>query len=121
MLPGPPDGSPGGGAGGFNFGAGGLPKPGEGPSREERETGFYDILFVAELLDGHAVRAAVKGDMDPGYGSTAKMLGEAAVCLARDVSTTQTAGGCWTPASAMGDPLIRRLEAKAGLTFTLED
>ncbi|HZZ88825.1 MAG TPA: saccharopine dehydrogenase NADP-binding domain-containing protein [Caulobacteraceae bacterium] len=120
MLDGPPA-ADAGNLGGFNFGAGALPKPGEGPSREERETGFYDVVFIAESGDGRTVRAAVKGDMDPGYGSTAKMLGEAAVCLARDVSRTATPGGCWTPASAMGPALIRRLTAKAGLTFTLEN
>lgn len=120
MLAGPP--AAGGAAtGGFNFGASGLPKPGEGPSREERETGFYDIIFIAEAGDGRTVRAAVKGDMDPGYGSTAKILGESAVCLARDVPRATTAGGCWTPAAAMDGALIRRLETRAGLTFTLEN
>jgi short subunit dehydrogenase-like uncharacterized protein len=98
-----------------------MPKPGEGPTREERETGFYDVLFIAEAADGRTVRAAVKGDMDPGYGSTAKILGEAAVCLVRDVSRATTPGGCWTPAAAMGEALVARLEASAGLTFTLED
>jgi len=120
MLPGPPS-ADAGGMGGFNFGAGGLPKPGEGPSKEERETGFYDLLYIAEAGDGRTVRAAIKGDMDPGYGSTSKILGEAAVCLARDVSRAVTPGGCWTPASAMGAALIARLTAKAGLTFTLEN
>jgi short subunit dehydrogenase-like uncharacterized protein len=120
VLDGPP-GTPAGGMGGFNFGAGGLPKPGEGPTREERETGFYDLLYIAEAPDGRTVRAAIKGDMDPGYGSTSKILGEAAVCLARDVPRGATPGGCWTTASAMGEPLIRRLEANAGLTFTLEN
>ena len=120
MLDAPPSAAPA-GMGGFNFGAGGLPKPGEGPSKEERETGFYDLLYIAESGDGRTVRAAIKGDMDPGYGSTAKILGEAAVCLARDVSRTATPGGCWTPTSAMGPALIARLQAKAGLTFTLEN
>jgi short subunit dehydrogenase-like uncharacterized protein len=120
MLDGPPSGAAG-GMGGFNFGAGGLPKPGEGPSKEERETGFYDLLYIAEAGDGRSVRAAIKGDMDPGYGSTAKILGEAAVCLVRDVPRSATPGGCWTPAAAMGAALIARLEAKAGLTFTLEN
>ncbi len=119
MLPGPPSADPAGGMGGFNFGAGGLPKPGEGPSKEERETGFYDLLYIAEAGDGRSVRAAIKGDMDPGYGSTSKILGEAAVCLARDVP--RTPGGCWTPASAMGAALIARLGPKAGLTFKLEN
>jgi len=117
MLDGPPGGAP---PPGFNFGAGGLPKPGEGPSREERETGFYDILVIAEMADGRTLRAAVKGDMDPGYGSTAKMLGESAVCLARDVPRATTPGGCWTSAAAMKDALITRLEKNAGLTFTVE-
>lgn len=120
MLDGPPK-ADAGGMGGFNFGSGSLPKPGEGPSREERETGFYDIVFIAESGDGRTVRVAVKGDMDPGYGSTAKILGEAGACLAQDVPRTATPGGCWTSASAMGPPLIRRLTAKAGLTFTLEN
>jgi short subunit dehydrogenase-like uncharacterized protein len=120
MLDGPPSDATG-GMGGFNFGAGGLPKPGEGPSKQERETGFYDLLYIAEAGDGRTLRAAIKGDMDPGYGSTAKILGEAAVCLARDVSRAATPGGCWTPASAMGAALITRLEAHAGLTFKLEN
>jgi short subunit dehydrogenase-like uncharacterized protein len=95
-------------------------KPGEGPSKEEREAGFYDILFIAEAADGRTVRAAVKGDMDPGYGSTSKMLGESALCLARDVPRSVTPGGCWTTASAMAEPLIKRLEGNAGLTFAVE-
>ncbi len=119
MLPGPPGDDAAGAMGGFSFGAG-MPKPGEGPSEEERRTGFYDLVFIAETPDGRTTRAAVKGDMDPGYGSTAKMLGESAVCLARDVPRSTVGGGCWTPASAMGAALIRRLEAKAGLTFSVE-
>ena len=60
----------------------------------------------------------VKGDRDPGYGSTSKMISEAALCLLQDASATP--GGIWTPASAMGTPLITRLVANAGLTFTVE-
>jgi short subunit dehydrogenase-like uncharacterized protein len=118
MTDGPPAGGP--APGGFSFGAGPMPKPGEGPTKEERERGNYDILFVGETDDGRTIRVSVKGDMDPGYGSTSKMLGESAVCLARDVSHETTPGGCWTSASAMGDALIRRLEAHAGLTFAVE-
>jgi short subunit dehydrogenase-like uncharacterized protein len=118
MTDGPPTGGP--APGGFSFGSGPMPKPGEGPTKEERERGNYDILFVGEAADGRTLRVAVKGDMDPGYGSTSKMLGESAVCLARDVSHAQTPGGCWTTAAAMGDALIKRLEAHAGLTFTVE-
>lgn len=98
-----------------------LPKPGEGPSRAAREQGFYDILFVGETADGRSLRASVKGDMDPGYGSTSKMIAEAGLCLARDVARDAVGGGIWTTASAMGDALIARLQARAGLTFALEN
>ena len=48
MLAGPPAEGGAGGMGGFSFGAAGMPKPGEGPTREERETGYFDILVIAE-------------------------------------------------------------------------
>jgi short subunit dehydrogenase-like uncharacterized protein len=98
-------------------GAGGR-KPGEGPSKEERESGLYDLLFVAIGPDGKQARAAVKGDRDPGYGSTSKMISECAICLLRD--TPDVAAGIWTPGAAMGHKLIKRLVDHAGLTFTVE-
>jgi short subunit dehydrogenase-like uncharacterized protein len=91
--------------------------PGEGPSREEQESGFYDVLFVAERPGHEALRLAVKGDRDPGYGSTSKMLAEAALCLSRDI---EGQGGVWTPGALMGDKLVARLQASAGVTFALE-
>jgi short subunit dehydrogenase-like uncharacterized protein len=95
-----------------------LPDPGEGPDREAREKGFYEMFMQAEGPEGK-LRAKVTGDMDPGYGSTSKMLAEAAVCLARD--DLEVGGGILTPAAAMGDALIRRLSDNAGLTFELVD
>jgi short subunit dehydrogenase-like uncharacterized protein len=97
--------------------AGGL-KPGEGPSKEERENGLYDLLFAAIAPDGRQVRVAVRGDRDPGYGSTSKMISECAICLLRD--TPEIPGGIWTPGAAMGDRLIKRLVDHAGLTFEVE-
>ena len=94
------------------------PKPGEGPSRQEREAGFYDVLFLGQNTNGDTLRVGVKGDRDPGYGSTSKMITEAALCLLQDASGT--AGGIWTPAAAMGVPLLRRLQAHAGLSFAVE-
>jgi short subunit dehydrogenase-like uncharacterized protein len=94
------------------------PKPGEGPSKEVRESGLYDLLFVALAPDGRQVRAAVKGDRDPGYGSTSKMISECAVCLLRD--TPDVVAGIWTPGAAMGERLVKRLVANAGLTFEVE-
>ncbi len=96
----------------------GGPQPGEGPSRAEREAGFYDVLFVGEAADGRSIRASVAGDMDPGYGSTSKMIAETALCLVRDVPDGD--GGITTPGAALGDALIARLVANAGLTFKLE-
>jgi short subunit dehydrogenase-like uncharacterized protein len=95
-----------------------VPKPGEGPSREERENGHYDLLFVGIAPDGRQVRVAVKGDRDPGYGSTSKMIAECAVCLLRD--TPDVKAGIWTPGAAMGDRLIKRLVNHAGITFEVE-
>jgi len=95
-----------------------VPKPGEGPSKEERETGYYDLLFVGVAPDGRQVRASVKGDRDPGYGSTSKMISECAICLLRD--TPDVPAGFWTPGAAMREALIKRLVDNAGLTFQVE-
>ncbi|OSJ33238.1 saccharopine dehydrogenase family protein [Bradyrhizobium japonicum] len=95
-----------------------APKPGEGPSKEERETGRFDLLYVAIAPDGRMVRAGVTGDRDPGYGSTSKMISECAMCLLRDV--TDVPAGFWTPGAAMRHKLIKRLRDNAGLTFGVE-
>jgi short subunit dehydrogenase-like uncharacterized protein len=92
-------------------------KPGDGPSKEARENGFYEILFIGEYPDGPMVKAVVKGDRDPGYGSTSKMLAESAIALL----SNEGAGGVWTPGALLGTALIERLQANAGLTFTIED
>jgi len=95
-----------------------APKPGEGPSKQEREAGFYDIMYIGETAKGERVVAGVKGDRDPGYGSTCKMITESAVCLLQDCPETE--GGIWTTAPAMGERLISRLQNNAGLSFTIE-
>lgn len=97
-----------------------LPAPGEGPSAEARRKGGFDLRLHARSPDDPArsLRARVTGDRDPGYGSTAKMLAESAVCLAADALAV--GGGFWTPAAAMGDALRARLESHAGLSFALE-
>ena len=92
-------------------------KPGEGPSKEERENGFYDILFIGEYPDGTTVRASVQGDRDPGYGSTSKMLAETGIALLANNGD----GGVWTPGALLGDALISRLTEHAGLTFQIEE
>jgi short subunit dehydrogenase-like uncharacterized protein len=94
------------------------PKPGEGPSKEERESGMYDVLFLGEDAKGNRLNLSVKGDKDPGYGSTSKMIAECAVCLL--LESKETIGGIWTPAPAFGKDIITRLQANAGLTFVVE-
>jgi short subunit dehydrogenase-like uncharacterized protein len=95
-----------------------IPKPGEGPDKNARENGFFNLMLFGKLADGKVLRARVTGDRDPGYGSTSKMLGESAVCLAKD--DIAVGGGFWTPASAMGDLLRQRMIENAGLTFEIE-
>lgn len=94
----------------------GGPKPGEGPSAEERENGFYDILFVGETADKQTLRYGVKGQYDPGYGSTSRMLAETGIAL----NETDHAGGIGTPASILGKPLVERLRQHAAISFEVE-
>ncbi|GHA85509.1 saccharopine dehydrogenase [Algimonas arctica] len=96
-----------------------LPKPGEGPSEKAQLEGEFNLLFMGETDAGEMMKARVTGDRDPGYGSTAKMLAQAAACLAQDIPDG-TQGGFWTPATLMGDALIARLRDHAGLTFEME-
>lgn len=94
-----------------------VPKPGEGPSPEAQEKGSFDLRFVGKTSSGKILRIKVTGKRDPGYGCTARMVGEAAACLALDVAKSEPAGGFWTPATLFGDRLIPRLTANAGLSF----
>ena len=96
-----------------------VPEPGEGPDREERESGFFDLRQFGELADGTIIRSKITGDRDPGYGSTSKMLAESGVCLAKN--KLPSGGGVLTPATAMGGALLERLQEKAGLKFKILD
>lgn len=91
-------------------------KPGDGPSKEERDSGFYDVMFTGEYPDGRKIVTSVKGDKDPGYGSTSKMISEAALALLE----TKSDGGIFTPGGVMAAPLVDRLQKYAGLTFAVE-
>lgn len=94
-----------------------LPKPGQGPSPAAQKKGFWDYRIYGTTASGKQLVVKVTGDRDPGYGSTAKMLGEAAVCLAQDIAKESKAGGFWTPATVMADPLRDRLIQHAGCSF----
>ncbi len=94
-----------------------MPAPGEGPTPEQRAKGFFVARLLAEGDGGLTLRGRVEDRRDPGYGSTAVMLSESALCLARDPLSTP--GGVLTPASAMGGALLARLRA-AGMTWRVE-
>ena len=94
-----------------------LPKSGEGPSEKTRISGYYNLRFYLTQQD-KIYLSKVIGDMDPGYGSTSKMLAESAVCLALD--KTPETYGILTPSVALGNPLLKRLQENAGLTFTFD-
>jgi len=97
-----------------------LPAPGQGPSPRSQADGFYDLRFLGIFDDGRTIAAKVTGDADPGYASTAKMLGQVAASLADGGKINKT-GGFWTPATLLGDTLVDALEQHAGLSFTLID
>jgi short subunit dehydrogenase-like uncharacterized protein len=92
------------------------PKPGEGPTAEERENGFYDIVFRGEYTDGKALNYGVKGRYDPGYGSTSRMLAETGMALL----ACKAEGGIGTPGSFLGETLVERLREHAEITFEPE-
>ncbi|MCA7952908.1 saccharopine dehydrogenase NADP-binding domain-containing protein [Burkholderia seminalis] len=98
-----------------------LPKPGEGPSVEAQQAGRYDLRFFGRADDGRTLRVKVTGDRDPGYGSTGKMLGQAALSLALDGSADGIkcgrGGGFWTPATMFDERYVERLVRHAGLRF----
>jgi short subunit dehydrogenase-like uncharacterized protein len=100
-----------------------LPAPGEGPDADARRRGRFTLTLVGSGLDssGRAVelRGRVVGTSDPGYGETAKMLGESALCLALEGGALESPGGVTTPAAAMGMRLLERLRA-AEMTFALD-
>lgn len=99
-----------------------LPQPGQGPDEAAREAGGFEMLLVGRhpAAPRRHIQARVTGRRDPGYGATARMLGEAAMCLALDGDRLPVAGGSWTPATAFGARLIGRLAQHADIRFTID-
>ena len=96
-----------------------LPKPGEGPSEETMENGFFDSFFSAELGSGEKKLFRVHGKGDPGYKVTSKFVCESALTLVKErekLPGGEGYGGVLTPASGLGQPLIDRL-SKNGVIF----
>ena len=95
-----------------------LPAPGKGPSRENRENGYFKVLLVGSLGE-KKINCIVTGDRDPGYAGTAKMLSESALSILLEKESIPDASGVLTPASGIGDVLASRLKDK-GITFNIE-
>ncbi len=96
-----------------------LPKPGEGPSAEERAAGRFRMEIRAATTTGAHYLTKVGADHDPGYEGTAVMFGQAALCLALDGDRLPDRSGVLTPSTAMGEVLVDRLRAR-GFTFDCE-
>lgn len=94
-----------------------LPSPGEGPSKQQRDSGYFETHLLA-LAGEHRVQGLVGDRQDPGYGSTARMLAESALCLCLDEDELTSEGGILTPSTAMGMRLVERLRA-AGMTWEI--
>ncbi|WP_433374095.1 saccharopine dehydrogenase family protein [Actinoplanes sp. CA-142083] len=95
-----------------------LPKPGEGPSAESRESGHFTMDLFATTTSGARYTARFRAKGDPGYAATAVMLGESALALAHDRDALPASeGGVLTPATALGDALVARLRG-AGVEIT---
>ncbi|WP_436900593.1 saccharopine dehydrogenase family protein [Halovenus halobia] len=98
-----------------------FPDPGEGPSEKQMENGRFTVRALGRGTgeDGpFVVESVVGANRDPGYGATARMLGESAVCLLRGEVDSPLSGGVLTPASAIGEPLADRLR-DAEFTITV--
>ncbi len=87
-----------------------LPASGEGPSRDLIEHGYFVVRLIGDHPSGKRVKVTLRGERDPGYGGTARMLGQSAICLARD--PLDTPGGVITPVTAMGQKLLERLQTQ---------
>ncbi len=93
-----------------------LPKPGEGPTEKQQQEGNYLIRHYGDTASGKSLAVEVEGDLDPGYGSTARILLQAATALALDLPEDQQ-GGFYTPAAVIGESLLTRLPKYAGVVF----
>lgn len=92
-------------------------EPGEGPSAEERHKSWFEVTMIGRAGSANATITVAGGD--PGYGETAKMISESALCLALDREKLPSRYGVLTSASAMG-PVLRARLVRAGMRFDVK-
>ncbi len=98
-----------------------LPKPGEGPSRDERENGYFKMKLIGDDTEsGNRITVTFADSKDPGYGSTSMMLAESALCLALDKKSISLHYGVLTPSVAFGHEIVNRLK-NAGMNISVND
>lgn len=90
--------------------------PGDGPDEKTRANSWFKVKFIGRARGLHVWTEVAGGD--PGYGETSKMLAESALCLALHEQSLPANFGVVTPAAAMGEQLIERLQ-KAGIEFNV--
>ena len=96
-----------------------FPKPGEGPSKEKMQSGFFKLKIIGSINEIQKNSVTVLGDSDPGYSATAKMLTESAISTLLNEDKMPKKYGVLTPASAIGLTLIERLKGK-GILFKID-
>ena len=94
-------------------------KPGEGPSQEAMDSGFFKSRFLIETKDGFRA-FSMSSSGDPGYKMTSRMACESALCLAVENPASlpggEGFGGLLTPSVGLGNVLINRLK-NIGVSF----
>lgn len=96
-----------------------LPKPGEGPSEQTMNEGWFSCELLGTAVDGRQIRGLIRAQGDPGNRATVKFVCESALSLALQLDELpggQTRGGILTPATGLGDVLAGRLR-RAGMTI----
>jgi len=96
-----------------------FPSPGQGPSKEERENGFFKVRLIGYTKNNQKLSLFISGDSDPGYSATAKMITESALSILLNEQHIPLASGVLTPASGIGEIIEKRLKDK-GILFSLE-
>lgn len=93
-----------------------LPKAGEGPEKKVRDKSWFKMTFLGHTENGKKLQFSISGG-DPGYDETAKMVSEAALCIALQKGALPAEGGVLTPAAAFGNVQVQRLK-DAGIEFS---
>jgi short subunit dehydrogenase-like uncharacterized protein len=94
-----------------------LPGSGFGPVGDRVDGWRWGVKLDALTTSGNGIRVDLEAEGQPGYLTTARMLGEAGLMLAEE-DVTPDVLGCLTPAIAIGTGSIDRFE-RARMHFSV--